>query len=67
MAEKSSIPLPVAPQEYSNIDQSILRSTLEGTIVDINSDIGGANEMKNKISSLSVRRHQFLLMGASGG
>jgi|TARA_R110001583_G_C5467104_1_gene392500 hypothetical protein len=67
MAEKSAIPLPVAPQEYSNIDQSILRSTLEGTIVDINSDIGGANEMKNKISSLSVRRHQFLLMGASGG
>ena len=67
MAEKTSIPLPVAPTEYSNIDQSILRSTLEGTIVDINSDIGGANEMKNKISSLSVRRHQFLLMGASGG
>jgi|TARA_R110002051_G_scaffold18547_1_gene53306 hypothetical protein len=67
MAEKSAIPLPVAPQEYSNIDQSILRSTLEGTIVDINSDIGGANQMKNKISSLSVRRHQFLLMGASGG
>ena len=67
MAEKSAIPLPVAPQEYSNIDQSILRSTLEGTIVDINTDIGGANEMKNKISSLSVRRHQFLLLGASGG
>jgi|TARA_R110000824_G_scaffold11852_2_gene52127 hypothetical protein len=67
MAEKSAIPLPVAPPEYSNIDQSILRSTIEGTIVDINSDIGGANQMKNKISSLSVRRHQFLLMGASGG
>ena len=67
MAEKTSIPLPVAPTEYSNIDQSILRSTIEGTIVDINSDIGGANQMKNKISSLSVRRHQFLLMGASGG
>ena len=67
MAEKSAIPLPVAPTEYSNIDQSILRSTIEGTIVDINSDIGGANQMKNKISSLSVRRHQFLLMGASGG
>ena len=67
MAEKTSIPLPIATPEYSNIDQSILRSTLEGTIVDINTDIGGANEMKNKISSLSVRRHQFLLMGASGG
>ena len=67
MAEKSAVPLPVAPQEYSDIDQSVLRSTIEGTIVDINTDIGGANRMKNKISSLSIKRHQFLLMGSSGG
>jgi len=67
MAEKSSVPLPVAPQEYSDIDQSVLRSSIEGVIVDINTDIGGANKMKNKISSLSIKRHQFLLMGASGG
>tara|TARA_R100001143_G_scaffold161_1_gene501 strand:+ start:297 stop:500 length:204 start_codon:yes stop_codon:yes gene_type:complete len=67
MAEKSAVPLPVAPQEYSDIDQSVLRSSIEGVIVDINTDIGGANKMKNKISSLSIKRHQFLLMGASGG
>jgi len=67
MAEKSSVPLPVAPQEYSDIDQSVLRSSIEGVIVDINTDIGGANKMKNKISSLSIKRHQFLLMGSSGG
>jgi len=67
MAEKTSIPLPIATPEYSNIDQSILRSTIEGAILDINSDIGNANKMQNKISSLSIRRHQFLLMGVSGG
>ncbi len=67
MAEKTSIPLPIAPREYSNIDQSILRSTIEGAILDINNDIGNANKLQNKPSSLSVRRHQFLLMGASGG
>jgi hypothetical protein len=67
MAEKSSVPLPIAPLQYSNVDQSILRSTIEGTIVDINNDVANANKMKNKISSLSIRRHQFLLMGASGG
>jgi|TARA_R100001480_G_scaffold106022_1_gene108329 hypothetical protein len=67
MAEKSAVPLPVAPQEYSDIDQSVLRSSIEGVIVDINTDIGGANKMKNKISSLSIKRHQFLLMGSSGG
>ena len=67
MAEKSAVPLPLAPQEYSDIDQSVLRSSIEGVIVDINTDIGGANKMKNKISSLSIKRHQFLLMGSSGG
>jgi len=67
MAEKSAVPLPVAPQEYSDVDQSVLRSSIEGVIVDINTDIGGANKMKNKISSLSIKRHQFLLMGSSGG
>ena len=67
MAEKSAVPLPEAPQEYSDIDQSVLRSSIEGVIVDINTDIGGANKMKNKISSLSIKRHQFLLMGSSGG
>ena len=67
MAEKSAIPLPIAPKEYSNIDQSILRSTIEGALLDMNNDIGNANRLKSKPSSLSVRRHQFLLMGASGG
>ena len=67
MAEKTSRPLPVATPEYSNIDQSILRSTIEGALLDMNNDIGNANRLKNKPSSLSVRRHQFLLMGASGG
>ena len=67
MAEKTSVPLPIATPEYSNIDQSILRSTIEGAILDINSDIGSSNKMQNKISSLSIRRHQFLLMGVSGG
>ena len=67
MADKSLIPLPVAPEEYSLLDQSNLRSGLEGTILDIHVDIGGAKRMKNKESSLSIKRHQFLLMGASGG
>ena len=30
MADKSLIPLPVAPEEYSLLDQSNLRSGLEG-------------------------------------
>ena len=67
MADKSLIPLPVAPEEYSVLDQSNMRSGLEGAILDIHVDIGGAKRMKNKESSLSIKRHQFLLMGASGG
>ena len=67
MADKSLIPLPVAPEEYSALDQSNMRSGLEGTILDIHVDIAGAKKMKNKESSLSIKRHQFLLMGSSGG
>jgi hypothetical protein len=67
MADKSLIPLPVAPEGYSVLDQSNMRSGLEGAILDIHVDIGGAKRMKNKESSLSIKRHQFLLMGSSGG
>jgi len=67
MADKSLIPLPVAPEEYSVLDQSNMRSGLEGTILDIHVDISGAKRMQNKESSLSIKRHQFLLMGSSGG
>jgi len=67
MADKSLIPLPVAPEEYSVLDQSNMRSGLEGTILDIHVDIAGAKRMQNKESSLSIKRHQFLLMGSSGG
>ena len=67
MADKSLIPLPVAPEEYSALDESNMRSGLEGAILDIHVDIGGAKRMKNKESSLSIKRHQFLLMGSSGG
>ena len=54
MADKSLIPLPVAPEEYSILDQSNLRSGLEGTILDIHVDIAGAKKMRNKESSLSI-------------
>jgi len=67
MADKSLIPLPVATEEYSVLDQSNMRSGLEGAILDIHVDIGGAKRMQNKESSLSIKRHQFLLMGSSGG
>ncbi len=67
MAQKTVIPLPVAPKEYSSFDQGALRLTLENSIGDLHIDIGNATKIENKPSSLALKRHQFLLMGSSGG
>ena len=60
MAEKTSLPLPLANQEYDEINEAITRRTIEQAIQDINAEIAGALQ-------ISVRRHQFLLMGVKHG
>ena len=65
MAEKTSIPLPLASQEYDETNEAITRRTIEQAIQDINAEIGTLKAMQQSNISKSVRRHQFLLMGAS--
>jgi len=65
MAEKTSIPLPLASQEYDETNESITRRTIEQAVQDINSEIGTVKTMQQSSVSKSIRRHQFLLMGAS--
>jgi U3 small nucleolar ribonucleoprotein component len=67
MADKSAVPLPIATTEYDEINETITRRTIEQTFQDINSDIGKAKRKQDTISSKAIRRHQFLLMGVSGG
>tara|TARA_R100000234_G_C4848958_1_gene114327 strand:+ start:288 stop:491 length:204 start_codon:yes stop_codon:yes gene_type:complete len=67
MADKSSMPLPLAKPEYDELNESIARRTIEQTFQDINSDIGNSKRKQDSVSSKAMRRHQFLLMGVTGG
>ena len=67
MAEKTSIPLPLASQEYDETNEAITRRTIEQAIQDINAEIGTLKAMQQSNISKSVRRHQFLLMGVKHG
>ena len=67
MADKPSVPLPIATPEYEELNEIITRRTIEQTFQDINSDIGNSKRKQDSISSKAMRRHQFLLMGVTGG
>jgi hypothetical protein len=67
MAEKTNIPLPIAPQEYDELNESINRRTIEQGFQDINSEVGATKRAQDPVTSKAIRRHQFLLMGAKHG
>tara|TARA_R100000152_G_C6673230_1_gene109013 strand:+ start:327 stop:530 length:204 start_codon:yes stop_codon:yes gene_type:complete len=67
MAEKSSIPLPVASSEYSESNESITRRTIEQALQDLNAEIGTLKKMQQSGVSKAIKRHQFLLMGVKHG
>ena len=65
MAEKTSVPLPLANQEYDEINEAITRRTIEQALQDVNAEVGTLKKMQQSVVSKAVRRHQFLLMGAT--
>jgi len=60
-----NIPLPLPAQEYNQQLEGEFRRQLEIALLRINDTIDSNNVQSNKASSLALRRHQFLLMGAS--
>ena len=67
MAEKSTVPLPIASSEYDENNEAINRRTIEQALQDINSEIGTLKTMQQSVVSKAIRRHQFLLMGVKHG
>ena len=67
MADKTTVPLPLASTEYDELNESITHRTLEQAIQDLNSEIGNLKRLQESIASKSIRRHQFLLMGVKHG
>jgi len=67
MSIKTYRPLNRAPQEYQEYDESMSRRTIEQNFQDVSSDIHTVKIQADKDSSLSLRKYQFLLLGASNG
>jgi hypothetical protein len=59
--------LPVAPQEYDRTNEQTTRRTVEQNAQDIEARLDRSIRKIDKLSSLSIRRFQFLLMGAGNG
>ncbi len=67
MAEKPTIPLPIANIEYDEVNEAVTRRTIEQAFQDINAEIGTLKTMQQSGVSKAIRRHQFLLMGVKHG
>jgi hypothetical protein len=67
MSIKVYRPLNRAPQEYQEYDESMSRRTIEQNFEDVSSDINSVKIQADSDSSLSLRKYQFLLLGASNG
>jgi hypothetical protein len=67
MTIKSYRALNSAPLEYEEVDESISRRTIEQNFQDVSSDLYSVKTQNDKDSSLSLRKYQFLLLGASNG
>ena len=67
MSIKVYRPLNRAPHEYEEYDESMSRRTIEQNFQDVGSDIHAVKIQADKDSSLSLRKYQFLLLGASNG
>ena len=67
MSIKSYRALNRAPQEYQEYDESMSRRTIEQNFEDVSSDIHSVKVQADSDSSLSLRKYQFLLLGASNG
>tara|TARA_R110002153_G_scaffold211052_1_gene363660 strand:+ start:17 stop:220 length:204 start_codon:yes stop_codon:yes gene_type:complete len=67
MSIKVYRPLNRAPPEYEEYDESMSRRTIEQNFQDVSSDIHAVKIQADSDSSLSLRKYQFLLLGASNG
>jgi len=67
MSIKVYRPLNRAPSEYEEYDESMSRRAIEQNFQDVSSDIHAVKVQADSDSSLSLRKYQFLLLGASNG
>lgn len=64
MRTPESIRLPDPQIEYDLQNEQQLRRAVTVGLQDLRNDVVGIRDNTDKTSSLAIRRHQFLLMGA---
>jgi hypothetical protein len=67
MANPKSIALPLAQQEYSSADEAVTRRIMEQAVQDLAIEIDKLQKLQSVVASKGLKRHQFLLMGITGG
>lgn len=67
MSAKPSRPIPVPQQQFDHLNEVVMRRTVEQNFQDVVNDIAALVEQKDGTVTSAIRRHQFLLMGASNG
>ena len=67
MTIKSYQALNSAPVEYGERDESLSRRTIEQNFQDVASDMHNVKTQNDRDGSLSLRKYQFLFLGASNG
>ena len=67
MANPKSIALPLAQQEYSSVDEAVTRRIMEQAVQDLAIEIDKLQKLQSVVASKGLKRHQFLLMGITGG
>ncbi len=67
MTIKSYQALNSAPVEYEERDESLSRRTIEQNFQDVASDMHNVKTQNDRDGSLSLRKYQFLFLGASNG
>tara|TARA_R110000764_G_scaffold8438_2_gene28415 strand:+ start:318 stop:518 length:201 start_codon:yes stop_codon:yes gene_type:complete len=63
MSQKTTAPLPIAPFEYNFSNESLTRQQIEQAIQSTEDALTLLKAMQESVTSKSIRRHQFLLMG----
>tara|TARA_R110000796_G_scaffold87506_2_gene188798 strand:+ start:442 stop:642 length:201 start_codon:yes stop_codon:yes gene_type:complete len=63
MSQKTTAPLPLAPLEYNFSNESLTRQQIEQAIQSTEDALTLLKAMQESVTSKSIRRHQFLLMG----
>lgn len=64
MRTSEVIRLPSSKPEYSQADEQTTRRFIEQTFETLRTDVVNVRDKTDATSSLALRRHQFLLMGA---